>query len=133
MLSQYLFILKTVNRKQTLKQTLELGGIKLVFVEIYRIVMKWITILFDFLLALFGFVAFMKDDMLSYFILFAGAMLMYIFVLKDYSEETIIRHFAKKYGFTVAKLEKILLIYYPCVLVLEIAIAALVVILKIVF
>ncbi|MBO5010391.1 MAG: hypothetical protein J6D20_06850 [Clostridia bacterium] len=133
MLSQYLFILKTVSRKQTLKQTLELGGIKLVFVEIYRIVMKWITILFDFLLALFGFVAFMKDDMLSYFILFAGAMLMYIFVLKDYSEEAIIRHFAKKYGFTVAKLEKILLIYYPCVLVLEIAIAALVVILKIIF
>ncbi|MBO5314813.1 MAG: hypothetical protein J6B48_00120, partial [Clostridia bacterium] len=87
----------------------------------------------DFLLALFGFVAFMKDDMLSYFILFAGAMLMYIFVLKDYSEEAIIRHFAKKYGFTVAKLEKILLIYYPCVLVLEIAIAALVVMLKIIF
>ena len=72
----------------------------------------------------------MKDEMLSYFILVTGAVLMYIFVLKDYSEEAIIRYFANKHGFTVSMLEKIILIYYPCVLILETAIAALAVILK---
>ena len=44
MLFQYLLTIATANRKQTLKQTIELGGIKLVFVEIYRIVMKWIAV-----------------------------------------------------------------------------------------
>ena len=104
--------------------------LKVIAVRLISSIPLRLTIFFDFLLAFFGIVAFMKDEMLSYFILVAGAVLMYIFVLKDYSEEAIIRYFANKHGFTVSMLKKIILIYYPCVLILETAIAALAVILK---
>lgn len=129
-LFQYLLILATVKRRQTLKETIDLGGIKLVFVEIYRIVMKGVTIIYDFFLAFFGIIALSRGETISALILIYGAILMYILVLKDYSEENIIRYFAKKIGLSVNILQKIILVYYPCVLILQTAVLTLALIIK---
>ncbi|MBQ8321169.1 MAG: hypothetical protein IJX92_02240 [Clostridia bacterium] len=129
-LFQYLLILATVKRRQTLKETIDLRGIKLVFVEIYRIVMKGVTIIYDFFLAFFGIIALSRGETISALILIYGAILMYILVLKDYSEENIIRYFAKKIGLSVNILQKIILVYYPCVLILQTAVLTLALIIK---
>ncbi|MBR3805848.1 MAG: hypothetical protein IKJ13_03315 [Clostridia bacterium] len=85
------------SRKQIIKGVVKEFGFFPIFVEIYRVIMKSVALIFNFCLTLSGVMQWKLGYIWSAVCLIGGSACIFLFVLKDHSEDRIYEWSVKTY------------------------------------
>ena len=104
-------------KKQLIREVKERFGVIPIIVEIYRMIMKAVSLIFNFVIAFIGVVLWKLGAFLSSVILICGSALIYILVLKDHSEDRIYEWSAKTHHSAEHLLITTVVLYFLVVIV----------------
>ncbi len=85
------------SRKQVIKEVVKKFGFFPIIIEIYRVIMKTVALIFNFCLTFSGVMLWKLGYVWSAAGLIGGSALIYLFVLKDHSEDRIYEWSVKTY------------------------------------